>query len=153
MAGGGRTLRPGEWEPTPDLPPAKPDDKHDDKHGDKHGMSLAAKRGADWGLRDAARGAVGITRPIRIECYADRLVVVSERGPVGNKVIALGPRSGSSIDTFIAAVWEHIEGWGIAGRGMYWRPRLQVYVAPDAESRFTELAALLEDSGLMVERK
>ena len=41
----------------------------------------------------------------------------------------------------------------MAGRGMYWRPVLQVSVAPDAQQRFAELAALLEGSGLTVERK
>ena len=79
--------------------------------------------------------------------------MISDRGPADNKVIPLGPRTGSSIDPFISAVWEHMEAWGMAGRGMYWRPVLQVSVAPDAEQRFAELAALLEGSGLTVERK
>ena len=149
----GQPLRPGEWEPTPDPPPRRADDQLDDKHDGRHGKSLAAKRGADWGLRDSARGSVGVTRPIRIECYADRLVVVSERDPAASKVIALGPRADRSIDALISAVWEHMETWGIAGRGMYWRPLLQVQVAPDAERRFAELSALLEGSGLMVTRK
>ena len=153
----GYALRPGEWQPTPEPPPKPRDDKQDKKDDDKHGgkrkESLAQKRGADWGLRDATRGSVGITRPIRVECYADRLLVVSERGPTGNKVVALGPRAESSIDTLISAVWEHMEAWGMAGRGMYWRPLLQFHVAPDAEQRFAELSALLEGSGLTVERK
>jgi hypothetical protein len=154
----GRILRPGEWEPRPEPPPKRPEEKHDDfdkdkKRGAKHEKSLAEKRGADWGLRDAARGSVGVTRPIRIECYADRLVIVSERSPAANRVIPLGPRTGSSIDTFISGIWEHMETWGIAGRGMFWRPVLQVYVAPDAEQRFVDLAALLEGSGLTVVRK
>ena len=154
----GYALRPGEWQPTPEPPPPpkKHDDKDkddDDKHGDKHKKSLAEKRGADWGLRDAARGSVGVTRPIRVECYADRLVVFSERGPTGNKVIPLGPRTQSSINPLISAVWDCMETWGMAGRGMYWRPVLQFYVAPDAEQRFAELSALLEGSGLTVERK
>ena len=139
------------------LRPRRNDDKQDkdddDKHGNKHKKSLAEKRGADWGLRDAARGAVGVTRPIRVECYADRLVVFSDRGPADNKVIALGPRTQSSIKPLISAVWDCMETWGMAGRGMYWRPVLQVYVAPDAEQRFAELSALLEGSGLTVERK
>ena len=53
----------------------------------------------------------------------------------------------------VSGVWERMESWGIAGRGMYWRPLLQVDVAPGAERRFVELAALLEGSGMMVERK
>jgi hypothetical protein len=46
-----------------------------------------------------------------------------------------------------------MEAWGMAGRGMYWRPVLQVRVAAGAERRFAELAALLEGSGLTVERR
>ncbi len=153
----GYALRPGEWQPTLEPPPKKHDDKQDkeedDKHGGKQKNNLAEKRGVDWGLRDAARGSVGVTRPIRVECYADRLILISEQGPAANKVIAIGSRVQSSIDTFISAVWEHMESWGMAGRGMYWRPLLQIYVAPDAKQRFVELSALLEGSGLMVERK
>jgi hypothetical protein len=152
----GYALRPGEWQPPPEPPPKKADDKKDkddDKYAGKHKKSVAEKRGVDWGLRDAARGSVSVTRPIRVECYANRLVVVSERGPAANRVIAFGPRTSSSIDALISAVWEQMESWGMAGRGMYWRPVLQFYVAPDANNRFAELSSLLNGSGLMVERK
>ena len=152
----GRVLRPGEWEPTPDPPPKKhddKDDKDDDSPSSKRAKSLASKRGADWGLRDAGRGATGITRSIRVECYADRLVVVSERGPAANKVIPFGWRTASAVDPLISTVWEQMESWGIAGRGMYWRPVLQVYVAPDADRRFADLSTLLNGSGVTLERK
>jgi hypothetical protein len=36
---------------------------------------------------------------------------------------------------------------------MYWKPVLQFNVTPDAEQRFTELSALLDGSGLTVQRK
>jgi len=141
----------------PRTPAKKPADKQnkedDDKNGGKHKKNMADKRGADWGLRDATRGSVGVTRPIRIECYADRLVVISESGQTGNRVIPLGPRTASSIDPLISTVWERMDTWGIAGRSMYWRPLLQFHVAPDAEQRFAELSARLQGSGLMVERK
>jgi TolA-binding protein len=154
----GRVMRPGEWEPTPDPPPKPRDEKKDDdqfgenKHH-KPPRSLAERRGEDWGLRDAGKGSIGVTRPIRVECYADRLVVLSERNPADNRVVPLGRRTASSIDPFISAVWGHIEGWGIAGRGMYWRPVLQVSVAPGAEDRFADLSALLDGSGLTVKRR
>ena len=141
--------------------PSRRRKRHDDEADDKKTTStttstkksLAEQRGVDWGLRDAARGAVGVTRPIRVECYADRLVVVSESGPAGNKVIALGPRT-AVVDrpVHLGRLGAH-GSWGMAGRGMYWRPLLQVHVAPDAEQRFTELSALLQGSGLTVERK
>jgi hypothetical protein len=151
----GRIMRPGEWEPAPEPPPKHHDEKDDkhDKKGDHQTKSLAEKRGPNWGLRDASRGSVGVTRTIRIDCYADRLVVVSERGPAGDKTIMFGPQTETSINALVSTVWERIEAWGIAGRGMYWRPQLHVHVAPDAEDRFMELSTLLEGSGLTVERK
>jgi hypothetical protein len=152
----GQALRPGEWQPRPDPPPERPkeEDEKDSKGKTKsQSKNLAEKRGMDWGLRDAARGSVGVTRPVVVECHADRLVVISDRGAEYNKVIPLRPRMESSIDTFISAVWEHMEDWGIAGRGMYWRPVLSVYVDPQAEQRFADLSVLLEGSGLTVKRK
>lgn len=154
----GRVMRPGEWEPRPEPPPKPREEKQEeDRFGRKKPheppRSLAERRGEDWGLRDAARGSVGVTRPIRVECHADRLVVLSDRNPADNKVVPLGQNTASSIDTFISAIWGHIEGWGIAGRGMYWRPVLQVSVAPGAEDRFSDLAALLDGSGLTVKRR
>ncbi len=46
-----------------------------------------------------------------------------------------------------------MESWGIAGRGMYWRPVLTVHVRAGGEQRFDDLSNLLEDSGLSVQRK
>jgi hypothetical protein len=151
----GQALRPGEWQPAPDPPPKMPDDKKDkdDKCKGPPKRSLAEKRGSDWALRDAARGSVGVTRPIRVECYADRLIVVSDRGPGGNKVIPMGPRTELAVDALISSTWECMDSWGMAGRGMYWKPVLQFNVTPDAEQRFTELSALLDGSGLTVQRK
>ena len=47
----------------------------------------------------------GVTRPIRIECYADRLVVLSDRNPADSKVIRLGPHTASSVHPFVSAIW------------------------------------------------
>jgi hypothetical protein len=41
----------------------------------------------------------------------------------------------------------------MAGRGMYWKPLLQVHVGPGGEQRFADLTALLDGSGIAVERK
>ena len=152
---GGFALRPGEWYPTERPPEEKPDKPEEDKkhRGKKPAKGLADARGKDWGLRDAASGSAPITRPIRVECYRDRLVLVPERGLSGGKALVLGPRTEDALDAFIAAVWAYMESWGIAGKGMYWRPILQVYVAPDAEQRYQDLSTLLEGSGLTVERK
>lgn len=147
-------LRPGEWHPSEEYAsPPKRDNNRDDKRNRKDVKSLAEKRGRDWGLRDAASGSVPNTRPIRVECCPDRLVIVPDDPRGSPKVIPLADRTEVSIDKFMAAVWEHMDSWGIAGRGMYWRPILSVRVAPGAEQRFEEFNTLLEGSGLTVRRR
>jgi len=145
-------MRPGEW---------MPGAKRDAAGGETTSSSdqacevepLAQVRGEDWGLRRAARGSIPLTRPIRIDCYSDRLVIVPEKGVPGGKVIPLGSRTEGSIDQLISAIWEHMDRWGIAGRGMYWRPILNVHAAPDAQKRAGDLKILLDGSGLEVRRK
>lgn len=152
-------LRPGEWYPSEPRPPRRPEEPEKDrwaKDRDPHKkieMSPAEKRGRDWALRNAGRGAVPVTRPIRIECYADRLVIASEPGTPVAAPIPLDGRTVQSLDRLISALWDHMEGWGIAGKGMYWRPVLRIRVAPDAEQRFNELSYLLEGSGMTVQRE
>jgi hypothetical protein len=143
----GTPLRPGEWYPAP---PKPTDDEK--KKSDKHSRHVVSDRD-DWGLPSKQRGAAAISRPIRVECHADRLVIVSDYGPTNNKVIPLGRRTSSAVDPLISGIWEHMDTWGIAGSGMYWRPMLIVSVAPDAEDRYAELASLLGGSGLTLQRR
>lgn len=112
-------------------------------------QSLAKTRGRNWGLPDATQTAVAITRPIRVECHPDRIVIVPEAGLGQRKTVAVTGSTEASVDSFVSTVWDYMEGWGKAGRGMYWRPMLNVYVAPGAELRRVELEALLRDSGLL----
>jgi len=160
----GGVLRPGEWVPEEPKPPKRDeeDDQREDKFKDRDGKlkdrdtkakALADSRGEDWGLPNAARGSVGITRPIRVRCSSNRLEIVPDAADVPPKAVSLGTRTEDAIDDFVSAIWEHMKRWGIAGRGMYWRPILRIEVSPDAEFRYAELETLLENSGLIVERK
>ena len=145
----GTTLRPGEWRPGESSAEKGP-------AGERRGPqveSLAKHRGRDWGLPEATSGSVPISRPIRILCDRDRLVIVPERGLARPIPILLAPSTAESVDEFVSEVWDHMQSWGIAGNGMYWRPVLNVYVAPEGERRYAELKTLLEGSGLNVERK
>ncbi len=111
-------------------------------------------RGANWGLRDWSPDAIPYTRPIRVICRADRLEIVPQVGSGQRaRVTPLKAAMNESIDEFVSTVWEHIKGWGIAGRNAYWKPVLNVEVAPGAERRFTEMNGLLQNSGLVVRRK
>lgn len=113
---------------------------------------LADKKGRDWALPNAAARATPITRAVRIECHPDRLVLPSRTGAAGGRTISLGKRTTDSVDDLVAAVWDVIDSWGIAGRDLYWSPVLEVRVIPGAEHRFNELEVLLEGSGFALER-
>ena len=147
---GGQAPRPGEW-----IPQSSASASAQSTGQPREGAScaLAEIRGKNWALPDAANGSVGMARPIRVNCHPDRLELVSNTGQTGGQTVALGDRTEDTVDTFISAVWDHMESWGIAGRGMYWQPILNVQVAPGAEGRFTDLKMLLDRSGLQVKRR
>ena len=111
--------------------------------------SLADRRGKNWSLPEEARRAVPLTRPVRVECRSDKLLVRSE-GSAQTREIPIRGTTEESIENLVSAVWQHVDTWGEAGRGMYWRPVLSVDVAPGADGRFADLQTLLADSGLEV---
>jgi hypothetical protein len=113
---------------------------------------VADKKGRDWALPNASQRATPITRPVRIECHPDRLVLPSAAGAAGGRTVWLGDSTAKSVDELVTAVWDVIDGWGIAGRDMYWSPVLEMRVAPAAESRFADLEVLLSGSGFSLER-
>ena len=130
----GRPLQLGEWRDPRSLRP------------------MAEKKGRDWALPNANQRATPIMRPIRLECHADRLLLPSPAGVAAGRTVQLGASTAESVDDLVAAVWDVIDGWGIAGRDMYWSPVLEVRVAPGAEHRYRDLEVLLNRSGLTLER-
>lgn len=152
-------LRPGEWydrpprlasQPSSSAPSVRDLDPYS-RSPARSAQQLRAARGRNWALPGATDKAIPITRPIFVDCYPDRLVIAP--GDAQQKEILLAPKTLESLDELVGAIWEHIESWGIAGRGMYWRPVLSIRVAPGAEGRFQDLQTLLEESGLLIERR
>ncbi len=146
----GPLVRPGQW--IPQERPSRRESPAGDPANEKP-QSLAQTRGKNWALPDATRDAVPVTRPILLRCEPDRLIVFGQPQGQVEQIVEFGARTEASMDQLIAAIWEHMRRWGIAGRKMYWRPVLRVEVAPGAENRFLEMQALLEDSGLDIERR
>lgn len=117
-------------------------------------QAMATTKGANWALPKDAATATGITRPITIHCYPDRLVVMPDRRSNREpKIVALKSQTRDSMEELVSAIWTHVETWGMAVSGGYWKPTLKVTVFPGAETRFWELQALLAGSGLDVERR
>jgi hypothetical protein len=144
-------LRPGEWRE--ETPPPKPDPEAEAKEKKKHPYDKVKidRDQDDWALRNSTRHAAAISRPIHVDCYPDRIVLKSEADSEPRVVLFNnGPRDG---DKVVAAVWEIMDTWGMAGREMYWRPVLHFYVVPGAEPRLAALSRSLQGSGLVIERK
>jgi hypothetical protein len=116
--------------------------------------SMAKTKGANWALPKVVAKSTGITRPIAVQCYYDRLVIVPDQSDGGEpQVVPVVGSVRGSIEQFVSDVWTHMDGWGMAVAGGYWKPVLKVWVAPGAETRFRELEILLKDSGMEVERR
>ena len=148
-AANGAAGRPGEWT---EQPASDESSRSNGPPSESPSCPLAEVRGKNWALPEAANGSVGITRPIRVHCYPDRLELASKTSRESPLVVALSDRTEDTVDTFISAVWDQMKSWGIAGRGMYWQPILNVQVAPGAERRFADLKRLLDRSGMEVTR-
>lgn len=116
--------------------------------------SLSSTRGGEWALPSRSQGATAFRRPIRIACYADRLVVVPQReSQEKERVVPMEGATRSAVDPLVSAVWQRMEGWGIAGRNAYWKPELKLEVAPGGQQRAADLEVLMRGSGFDVERK
>ncbi len=117
--------------------------------------SMANQRGKDWAIRSIrGPGTTAVTRPIRVICDIDRVVLLSEdRIPRAEKIITLESHTAAAVDPLQQAVTRRVQSWGIAGAGMYWRPTLQMEVTPLGQKRFEDFAILLENSGYQINRK
>jgi hypothetical protein len=116
-------------------------------------QSIAKVRGSNWALPGASSGSVPFARPIRIECSADQLTLVPSDLREAKQAITFDGNTKQALEIFVSAVWKHMRTWGIAGRGLYWKPILKLYVHPGAELRAKDLEALLDRSGLEVQRQ
>lgn len=114
--------------------------------------SIAEETGEqNWANPAANHYSFPVTRPIKVVCDADHLTVLPEgRTRRGYKVIELNEQTEDGVRELVESVWDRVETWGAAGRGMYWRPELLMEVEPGGERRYAELKSLLADSGLDV---
>lgn len=118
--------------------------------------SLADRRGSNWALPQRGRRGVPLRRPVRVIVRRDRLAILSDDGPRGTvaqgHVLSAKAGPEEAVDALVAALKEHIDSWGIAGRGMYWKPVLKLHVTPEGETLARQLEQALHGSGLQTVR-
>ncbi|MEM6330605.1 MAG: hypothetical protein AAF790_10190, partial [Planctomycetota bacterium] len=98
--------------------------------------SPAQSRGADWAVEKGSPRDIAIQRSVQVLVRQDRLVVLPGRDrPVGRGVssnvgstVYLDGATAGGLDDFVTRVQQAVRSWGIAGRGLYWRPVLMLNV-------------------------
>jgi hypothetical protein len=115
--------------------------------------SLAGRRGSNWASLATHDRPIPITRPIRLECGANEFRILADGSNRVETRIPVGTHTVDSVDLLVQAVHAKVNGWGIAGDRMYWRPELVLSETPDGRGRREDLERLLADSGLDIRRK
>ena len=118
-------------------------------------MSMSRSRGgANWGVPGASGDATAYRIPVRVICRTDRFVILPRpsENVAPTEVMAADPLS-ETVDDFVKALWQQIDGWDEPPFGGYWLPVLEVYVPPGAEERFIDLVTVLKGSGIQVQRQ
>lgn len=127
---------------------------------------LTRQKGDGWGVKGTGASpgggggtrmsehATAVARPITVRCSRTQVVVIPDRDDTRRaSVVELPGDLATNVDPLITAVRKRIDFWGQPVEGCYWKPVLSVDVAPDAEERYQELTALLQGSGVDVQRK
>ena len=107
-------------------------------------------RGKNWALPGASSGAVPFQRSVRIELSPKAITLYSPDPRQSPESIPFDGSTRDAIEQLVSEIWQHMGHWGIAGRGMYWKPVLNIYVEPGAQKRAIELEQLLKQSGLQI---
>ncbi len=92
-------------------------------------------------------GDIPLHRPIRLNLYPDRVVLVHS-GTLRTTAVSLNQPLGRWSAELVDALVREIQSWGKAGRGMYWKPELRVFVAPGAQDRWEQLTQVVQPLGL-----
>lgn len=113
---------------------------------------LSESRGQNWALPTRTPGATAYRRPIRVDCTEKSFVVHSSDPARASVNVAITDSIDSSIDALVNQIWTHIEEWGMAEAGGYWKPVLRLSAIDEATARADELERKLDGSGIEIER-
>lgn len=114
---------------------------------------MLERNGRDWALPANVTGVHGnaVVRSIRVECHADRLILLPP--PSGGAVEVFGFSDDSlhaATLQLASAVRDRIEAWGPSLPGGRWQPRLLVEVQADGLEQFQMLQMMMNGSGVDV---
>lgn len=107
--------------------------------------SIASRKGEGWAVGGPQGGSIAVRREVRVKLSRDLMKLAAS-----GKEIPLDRGSLPAMEKLAKEIQTQIKGWGVAGRGMHWRPSLVFEVEPTAEERYLEIDQLLVGSGMEV---
>jgi hypothetical protein len=151
LGGGQQNVSMMVGSPPPDGATSSPRDSSGAR--DYAGPNPADTRGKDWALPQKPQRSIPVRRTIRVAVQEGQLIILPDDVPssaatAAGKVVPLKGDTVQSLDEFVKQVRNQIDGWGMAGNGLYWRPVIILDVAPEGQRRANDLARLLKNSGL-----
>lgn len=115
---------------------------------------VASRRGRGWAWSQGPPTQTPVTRSVRLQCLSDRWIVLPDSGSANDAVtIFFEDAPQLRAEKLAKLIADRVEGWGLALTGGYWKPVLDVDVAPDADWRFDQLRQLMDGSGLEIQRR
>lgn len=122
------------------------------KKAQENAEAVAKRKGRNWAWSAGPARDTAIVRSIRIVCYEDRWLVLPEVGSTRKpETIMLDVALQTSAEELAKVVADRVDRWGFALSGGYWKPVLEVEVAPRGQRRFDQLKRLLDGSGLDIQ--
>ncbi len=98
------------------------------------------------------RGATPIQRVIRFVIDGDRAIAAPEReGVDDSEVLSVRGADKQVADRFRGWIDGRVEGWGLAGHSLYWKPVVVLEVLPEGQHHAARLAKLIEYHGFEVQ--
>jgi hypothetical protein len=119
------------------------------------GSSIAESHGQNWAISQKSAGALPIRRPIQLVVRENHVALLPSRHTedydvAQGLVIVLDQSMAQVADQLVSALRSRVADWGIAGRGLYWRPVLELHAGPNAGETVQQVVRLLKDSGVEV---
>lgn len=101
------------------------------------------------------RNSVPIQRPIQVVVRKDHVALLPSRhvtnaSASSGATIPLDQSSQLIAEELGVAIRQHMQEWGIAGQGLYWKPVITLKVGPDGGDAAQRLEKILSGSGLRV---
>lgn len=116
--------------------------------------AVAKRKGRNWAWSAGPARDTAVVRTIRVVCYEDRWLVLPEAGSKSSPdTVMLDVALQASAEELAKVIAARVDRWGFAMSSGYWKPVLEVEVAPGGERRFEQLRRLLDGSGLEIQPK